>query len=543
MSVGEVSEPTDSSNDNAAGVDPVELRYRRLVDHSPDPMCVHADGRVVYVNPAGVRGFGAQSSEQLVGRVITEQVHPDSIASMLARISTLREQGDASPPAEAVLLRLDGSPIDVEAVSVLTTWNGKPAYQVIFRDLTEQKAAQATLHYQAALVDHVSDAIIATSTTGRVMSWNPAAERIYRRPAARALGLPISEAVDADVELANIVSDGGMSYATHRSADGSPLHVRMSVTAMEHGYVLLCSDQTARRRAEQHFQTVVTSFRDGVVVLDAHGTPQFINPAALRILGLRRHNLVRDYQSGAISFPLVDAAGQVLGADERPLVKMMMTAAPLDDYVVGVDRSDGTRVWLSISCCLLDPADPQGSSVLISFSDVTAERHARIELTHQAHHDPLTGLPNRVHVQTRVVEALQSGAPTLAAVMFIDLDNLKIINDELGHHAGDTVITLAAQRLHATLRSEDFIARLGGDEFVVLLHGSPDRTEITHIAERMHTALADPVIIAKRPYVITASIGVTEVTTDDPRDATDVLRDADTAMYQAKKTRNGTHYT
>ena len=542
VALGKASELTESRNNSPIQIDSAEQRYRLLVDHSPDAMCVHADGRVVYVNPAGVRGIGAQTAEQLVGRMITDFVHPDSIPPMLARIGTLRCEGDSSFPSEAVMLRVDGSPIDVEAVSVLTTWNGKPAYQVIFRDLTMQKAAEATLRYQAALVSHVSDAIIATTTTGIVTSWNPAAEAIYRRPAARALALPVSEAVDADIDLASIVADGGMTHAIHRAADGSPLNVRVSVTAMDNGYVMLCSDYTALRRAEKHFQSIVKSLHDGVVVLDHHGGPQSINPAALRILGLRAESVEQDYRNATISFPMYDADGNALSDDERPLVKTIMTHASIENEVFGLDRADGTRVWLSISCCLLDPADPDHSAVLISFSDITAQHDARVRLAYQANHDPLTGLPNRAHIEKRVLGRMEPGAQTLAAVMFIDLDNLKMVNDKLGHHAGDTVITVAAQRLRSALRSDDFIARVGGDEFVVLLYGSADLVTLRHIAGRMHTELAKPVAIAGTERPITASIGVTKVIEGDSREAGDILRDADAAMYTAKVSRTGTHY-
>ena len=120
------------------------------------------------------------------------------------------------------MLRLDGSPVDAEVVSVLTNWgNGKPAYQVIFRDLTMLKAAEATLRYQAALVTHATDAIIATMFAGLVTSWNPAAEAIYQRSAARALTVPITEAVGAAVDPAAIVAAGGVEQATHRAADGT----------------------------------------------------------------------------------------------------------------------------------------------------------------------------------------------------------------------------------------------------------------------------------------------------------------------------------
>jgi len=223
--------------------DVFEQRYRQLVDHSPDAICVHEGGRIVYVNAAGVRWIGAQSSAQLVGHPITEFVHPDSVPATLARIASLRHEGDTSSPSEAVMPRFDGTTLDVEAVSV---WESRPAYPVIFRDLSDQKAAEAALRCQAALATHVSDAIIATTFTGIVTDWNPAAEAIYRRPAVRALALPASEAVGAPLDPAAIIAHGGIVHSTHHAADGAALSVRVSATATDNGYVLVCADQTAR---------------------------------------------------------------------------------------------------------------------------------------------------------------------------------------------------------------------------------------------------------------------------------------------------------
>ena len=149
---GGVVDPAPDGRQMQADV--VEQRYRRLVDHSPDAICVHERGRVVYVNAAGVRWIGAQSGAELVGHPITEFVHPDSVPAMLARIASLRLEGDTSAPSEAVMLRFDGTTLDVEAVSVLTVWEGRPAYQVIFRDLSARKAAEAALRCQAALAAH-----------------------------------------------------------------------------------------------------------------------------------------------------------------------------------------------------------------------------------------------------------------------------------------------------------------------------------------------------------------------------------------------------
>jgi diguanylate cyclase (GGDEF)-like protein/PAS domain S-box-containing protein len=536
------ADDASASNVSALPLDPVEQRFRQLLEHSPDPMCVHADGRVVYVNPAGIRGIAAQSAEDLVGRMITDFVHPDSIAPMLTRIAGLKKEGDASPAAEAVMLRLDGSPVDAEVVSVLTSWDGKPAYQVIFRDLTMQKAAEATLRYQAALVTHATDAIIATTLAGTVTSWNPAAEAIYGRPAAHALALPITEAVGAAVDPAEVVADGGVAHAIHRAADGTALVVRVSAAPMESGYVLICSDQTALRRAERRFQTVVDSLVEGVVVLDAEGHPEWINPAARRILGLPSSGKLQTWANLSVAFPLYDVDGKRLDNWHPFFVRSLTTGLIPRHVIVGFDRSDGARRWLSVSSRLLDPAETGQQALLASFTDVTDERDAQLQLSHQAHHDSLTGLPNRAYAEAQATQALQADPPTLTAVMFIDLDNIKTVNDAFGHHTGDAVIRSAAERLRATLRSEDLIARHGGDEFVALLFGNADHAALERLTERLHVALAAPLDVAGISCNLTASIGVTEVLPDDPRDAAEILRDADAAMYKAKVYRATTHF-
>ena len=539
---GGVLDPASDGRQMQADV--VEQRYRRLVDRSADAIAVHEGGRVVYVNPAGVRWIGAQSSAELVGHLITEFVDPDSVPAMLARIASLRHEGDTSLPSEAVMLRFDGTTLDVEAVSVLTVWEGRPAYQVIFRDLSAQKAVEAALRCQAALVTHVSDAIIATTSTGIVTNWNPAAEAIYRRPAAGALALPVSEAVGAPLDPAAIIAHGGIVHSTHHAADGAALAVRVSATAINTGYLLVCTDQTALRRAEQHFQTVVTTLDYGVSIIGSDGRIESSNPAAQRMFGARAEILETPPGSSALDFPIYDTNGHLVGADRHPLTQIGQTGTPISDYVFGVDRFDGQRVWLSASYRLLNPDDPEHSAVLVSLTDITAQRTASERLAYEATHDSLTGLPNRAYVVTRVTEALESGGHNvLAAVLFIDLDNLKTINDLLGHDAGDDVLRSAAQRLHRAVRSDDVVARLGGDEFVALLIGQIARPDLDALADRLHATLSEPVVIEGVRLRIGASIGIVVMENNDPRGAAQILRDADTAMYEAKTTGRGkSHY-
>jgi diguanylate cyclase (GGDEF)-like protein/PAS domain S-box-containing protein len=522
--------------------DPLELRYLQLLEHCPEPLCVHADGRVVYVNPAGVEAIAARSADQVMGRLITEFVHPDHVAPMLARRAALRREGDSSAPTEAVMLRLDGSPADVEVVSVLTRWDGKPAYQVMFRQLTLLKAAQEALHLQSALVSHATEAIIATTLTGAVTSWNPAAEIIYKRPSTLAMGLPISEAIGAAIDPAAVVACGGVEHGTHRAADGSARSVRVAAAAMDNGYVLVCSDHTALRRAERRFQTVVNSLEEGVVVLNAHCRPESINPAARRILGLPSDETIMAGLDLSTVFPLCDAGGKPLGLGAPLIEEVLATGAVIRNVVIGIDLLDGTRCWLSASLRPLDAPDSGQPAALASFTDITTQYTEQMLLDHKAHHDALTGLPNRASAEARASHALQSHPPTLAAVMFIDLDNIKKINDALGHHAGDLAITIAAHRLRTALRPDDFLARHGGDEFVALFFGHANHGALKRLSDQMHAALGKPLEVAGTPCTLTASIGVTKVSPADHRDAAHILRDADAAMYQAKVHRATTHF-
>jgi diguanylate cyclase (GGDEF)-like protein/PAS domain S-box-containing protein len=527
-----------------------EQRYRWLLDHSPVGICVHVDGRYVYVNEALVRTMAAESADQLLGRRVADFLHPDSQTAVRDFIAARRHEGDATPALEITVLPLDGTTLTVEALGVRTRWEGKPGHKVIFRDLSAQKAVEAGLRFQAALVTHVSDAIIATTPHGHVTSWNPAAETIYGSTAAHALGLPVSEVVGAALDPASVIAGGGVEHATHRAADGSALTMRVSVSPMSDGYVVLCADQTALRRAEQHFQTVVRSLEEGVVVIGAGGDVEFVNPAALRIVGVPETGIDAIEFAKLASVSVYDGHGALLSPDQQPVLETL-TGSPRQATVYGIDRpSDGQRTWLSVNWSLLDPTDPARSSVLVSFVDITESHNAHQQLLHQATHDLLTGLPNRARVLASMTESIEATQHRLGAVLFIDFDNFKAINDALGHHAGDTVLQIAAQHLDQVLRPGDVVGRVGGDEFVALLAAPLEPAEINDVANRLHAALAEPIAVdhhidptATRYVWISASIGLVTVCANDSRTAEEILRDADLAMYQAKRTGQATsHY-
>lgn len=220
--------------------------------------------------------------------------------------------------------------------------------------MAAEKAAEAKLRsYQTALVAHVTDAIIATTVDGVVTRWNPAA----------------------------VAADGGVVHATHRAADGSPLPVRVSVTAILDGYALVCSDQSALRRVEQQCQTVVNSLEQGVMVVGRDGRLHCANPTTLRYFGIRAEDV------GTIRLPLdvplYDIDGNVIPVDQRPGVQALRTGAQFTGFINGFDQADGRRVWLLGSSRLLNPDDPQHSPLVISFTHVTAQHTLRQRLTNR----------------------------------------------------------------------------------------------------------------------------------------------------------------
>lgn len=533
------AEPRSEATGSESVPGPAEVWYRRLVEHSPDGICVYRDARVVFVNAAGVRMMRAESSAALIGRPITDFVAPESIAPMLADLVKLTRPGDCSPPFPAVMIRSDGSGLDVEVLTVKMVWEGHDAFQVVTRDVSERRAAEAALRYQAALVNHVSDAIIGTTAEGTVTSWNPAAESIYSRSAPDAIGRSISAVVGAELEPATVVASGGILQATHHAFDGRVLDVRVSAAAMADGYVLVCSDLTALRRAEQHFEAVVAAMMEGVIVTDKDGKIKSINPAAVRALGVAEGTSLIgvNFLEATEPLPFYDEDGVDIPPEDRPVPAVLRTGVPFENLVSGWDHADG-RKWLLSSCRLLEPDRLGQSDMLISFADITAQRAEADEMKFLATHDLLTGLPNRSAVLTRITQALEAtDVPALRAVLFVDVDDLKSTNDSLGHEAGDDLLRMTAHRLRHTVTAVDVVGRWAGDEFVVLVFREATSRDLTDLVERLHAGLALPAHISGTTIPISASIGVVEVGPFERRTSSEILRDADLAMYEAKRAR------
>jgi diguanylate cyclase (GGDEF)-like protein/PAS domain S-box-containing protein len=378
--------------------------------------------------------------------------------------------------------------------------------------------------------------LIAVDIDGVVTAWSPGARILYGQSAKDVLGRPLSAAVGAQVDLAGIVASGAGSGETHVSAAGEPLPVRVSVTRIDGGYVLVSAADGIDEQVQQRFRAVLDSVEIGIIIVGADDRPEFSNRAARQMLGASPEHLLGILHSEhAIDVPLFDTNGNRISHGTHPLTRIRRTGKDFGGDVLGLDTIGGRRIWVRGHAHLLNAQSPRGSSVVFSFVDVTDYHDAEQGLLREAIYDNLTGLPNCGHALRRAADSLADSSESgLAAVLFIDLDNLKAINDSHGHPIGDEALQIAARRLREAARPSDVVARVGGDEFLALLLEPIKPEALNVLANRLDTSLEQPVDIGSVTISFSASIGITIRTPDDPRTLPELLRDADAAMYQAK---------
>ncbi|GAA1419393.1 putative bifunctional diguanylate cyclase/phosphodiesterase [Catellatospora coxensis] len=288
---------------------------------------------------------------------------------------------------------------------------------------------------------------------------------------------------------------------------------------------IMLSNEIIRHNSEQYFRTLVHNTSDVILILEPDGGRiRYASPSASSVFGTTE-------LPGKNLSELVDSPHHALVAD------LLRLAAAEDETVDTADwtvlRPDGTAVQTEVSCRDLRE-ETTVNGLVVTLRDVTDQRRMESELTHLAYHDSLTGLANRVRFAERIGQAIARADAdgSVVGVLFIDLDDFKVVNDTLGHEHGDRLLRAVGQRLAAVLRTDDVAARLGGDEFAALIEGAPDAATIDDVADRIVEALAEPFTIDDRLVSGIASIGI--ATSADARSAPELLRQADLALYVAK---------
>jgi diguanylate cyclase (GGDEF)-like protein/PAS domain S-box-containing protein len=313
-----------------------------------------------------------------------------------------------------------------------------------------------------------------------------------------------------------------------RAREGVETLAAQVALALESAY--LAADLHERQSAER-FRSLVQNSSDVIALLSPDLTVRYHTPSVERVLGYGEDELV----GRRLSELLQSEEAEKLGGFFADVCATPGAPMPRD---LPLRRKDGTVVQLeSVFNNLLDVATVGG--VVLTARDVTERRALEDQLAHQAFHDSLTGLANRALFSERITHAIERGTRrrNLFAVLFIDLDDFKTVNDSLGHAAGDELLVTVAERIRSAIRPEDTCARLGGDEFAVMIESISDADGAATVAKRILGAMAAPLVVGGSDVTVQGSIGI--ALDAGGMTANELMRSADLAMYRAKNEGKG----
>ncbi|UNU26342.1 EAL domain-containing protein [Microcoleus vaginatus HSN003] len=459
--------------------------------------------------------------------------------------------GDATEAVKElnVKVQTDGGESEGYYLIVAQKYDRGKAACLVGIDITDRKRVEQALVLTRKAVESSSDAIGISDANGTHIYQNQAFSQLFEWDTAEELKLAGGIAtVFADSAVASEVLDTiaqGYSWSgevTNRTKIGQILPMLLRADAIKDptgkiiGLIYMNTDITDRKRTEQElrqsekrFRSLIENARDIIVILDEKGFCRYVSPSLERILGYPTAEVL-----GRSIFDLIHP-DELLIVDQVFQGVMQMPRVSLGMAEYRVQHKDGSWCVLeAVATNLLK--EPSVRGIVVNCHDVTERKMAEEQLLHDALHDALTELPNRALLTDRLGQAFaraQRHPSYQFAVLFLDLDRFKVINDSQGHRTGDRLLVAVARRLLTCLRSGDTVARLGGDEFVILLEEIHGVDEAIAQAKEILRTIERPLYLEGNKVLITASIGIA-LSTDKYQWPGDILRDADIAMYRAK---------
>lgn len=418
------------------------------------------------------------------------------------------------------------------------------------------------------VIDAAPNAMLMVNALGEMTLVNAEAEKLFGFSRLELLGRPVEMLVPERYRNTHrdcregfyarpdtrAMGAGRDLYGLRKDGSEVPIEIGLNPLHTDEGLFVLASiiDITERKRAEETQrlaqanllrQSILDSAPFSIIAIDAQGTIIAANPASERMLGYDKGEMVGKYAPDLIhvhseierhASELSLKLGEPVSADHQALIACAERDLP-DEREWTYVRKDGRQMPVNLLITALHDDRGAVNGFLKVAYDITERKRTEATILHMAHHDALTSLPNRTLLMDRIEMAIRHArrSRSQVAVLMLDLDHFKRVNDTLGHQAGDQLLLTVARRIREGLRETDTVARLGGDEFVVLLADARTLDEIRHTVELVVQRVTLPMAIEDREILITPSVGGC-LFPDDGGDASTLLRNADTAMYVAK---------
>lgn len=506
------------------------------------------DERYQFVNDAHARIYGLTDHTELIGHSWHELYGPEE-RERIERVAMSALARDGHWRGCCTGRRVSGTTFPQE-LSLASLPGG--GLICIVRDDTAQALAQAALHtaigHQTALLNNIPDCAWIKDEHSRFIAVNDAMAQTYGIAREVMIGTSDRDFFPAEVAERFLADDRRVMEHGERLVAEYPVPLRGFHAWIETakapvynddrriiGTVGIARDVTSRhdaedalRQREAHLRAIVDRSAIGIAVTNTRGVIVETNPAFQRMVGYTAEELCGRFAEELTTVEDANAARGTL-CEIRAGIR---DSATIEKRYV---RKDGELVWVSVTLSSIQGGPDRGVTGIVAMAqDITSRKAMEQQLMHRAYHDELTGLPNRVRFRERVEEALaRRDRPTdRIAVMFLDLDDFKEVNDRRGHQAGDRFLRVVAERLLNATRGSDTVARLGGDEFGILLQNVQQEEDFVTVGVRVITSLSSPVQLDDYEVTSTASVGIARAYDGSTTD--EILRQADLAMYRAK---------
>ncbi len=542
-----------------------ERRFRNMAANVPGAIfkyVLHPDGTdaVVYMSPGCFDLWEVDAAEVIQdASILWRQVHPDDQTAMYESVlhsaRTLQpwywQWRIITPSGQLKWLEAAGRPERCE--------NGDILWDTLTLDVSDRKRAESALHESEVryrkVVEAQTDFILRSLPDTTITFANPALCRALGVASEAIVGQKWSAFANAeDLEnsafraIAELSLERPRCFVENRDtrADGQEGWTQwlnegifdesgqlIEIQSVGRDITPLKQAEQALRNSEERLRLVTANMTDLVCLHDLEGHFTYATPSSLSLLGYLPEALLGQHPYDLIH---PDDRDQV-----RQKLNHLTHTGELAVFTYRIQQQSGNYIWLETIVKPIHQADGQISHLQSTSRDVSDRIRAEQQLKHDALHDRLTGLPNRSLLIERLDLALKRFRrhPDLQfAVLFLDLDNFKVVNDSLGHIVGDELLQAITHTLQLFIRDTDLAARLGGDEFVILLEEIADLSEAVTVAERILDMLRSPIHIAGQDVFTSASIGIATGATNYTT-AAELIRDSDLAMYRAKQSGRG----